>query len=541
MAGKHYQDADVHAATLSRLRLVFRNFERVCVAFSGGKDSSVTLQLALDVARELGRSPVDVLFIDLEGQYQATIDHVSEMLGRPDVRPWWVCLPLNLRNASSLEEPYWCCWEPGAEADWVRPLPKQRGVISDPAFFPFYRYRMEFEEFVAGFNAWLAREEPTAFLVGIRSDESLNRYLAVKRRSRAKQCAWTPPGGCAPLAWSARDRANPQAVSFFPIYDWRFEDLWRCVADHGYAYNRLYDQMYRAGVPFSQMRICQPYGDDQRKGLDLFHRIEPRTWFKVVRRVAGANYGARYCRQRFLGYRGGLGLPPSFGTWREYSQFLLRSMPPPLRGIYQRRIERFILWWKQHDYPLAIWPDAGIPALENRRKQPSWRRIALSLLKQDMARSLSFGFSQADIDRLVPVGRSARDPPARLRDPAVALVRRRGRLLRQHGPLLRQRPGAPRMRRLPAERRSLPPLVRAPPPGGHADTGVRQPGATSRRGSPARCLPACGSARSRAVPHPARAGPRACRPTRAGLYHPRAPGLRAPSRTARLRRAFHPG
>ncbi len=90
-------------------------------------DSSVTLQLALDVARELGRSPVDVLFIDLEGQYQATIDHVSEMLGRPDVRPWWVCLPLNLRNASSLEEPYWCCWEPGAEADWVRPLPKQRG------------------------------------------------------------------------------------------------------------------------------------------------------------------------------------------------------------------------------------------------------------------------------------------------------------------------------------------------------------------------------------------------------------------------------
>ncbi|MDF5939085.1 N-acetyltransferase [Pseudomonas aeruginosa] len=36
-------------------------------------------------------------------------------------------------------------------------------------------------------------------------------------------------------------------------------------------------------------------------------------------------------------------------------------------------------------------------------------------------------------------------------------------------------------------------------------------------------------------------GPRACRPTRAGLYHPRAPGLRAPSRTARLRRAFHQG
>ncbi len=202
MAGKHYQDADVHAATLSRLRLVFRNFERVCVAFSGGKDSSVTLQwrwtwhASWDAARWTYCSST---WRGSTGPPSITSARCS---GRPDVRPWWVCLPLNLRNASSLEEPYWCCWEPGAEADWVRPLPKQRGVISDPAFFPFYRYRMEFEEFVAGFNAWLAREEPTAFLVGIRSDESLNRYLAVKRRSRAKQCAWTPPGGCAPLAWA---------------------------------------------------------------------------------------------------------------------------------------------------------------------------------------------------------------------------------------------------------------------------------------------------------------------------------------------------
>ena len=54
----------------------------------------------------------------------------------------------------------------------------------------------------------------------------------------------------------------------------------------------------------------------------------------------------------------------------------------------------------QHDYPLASWPDAGIPALENRKMQPSWRRVVLSLLKQDMARSLSFGFARRDIDTL---------------------------------------------------------------------------------------------------------------------------------------------
>jgi predicted phosphoadenosine phosphosulfate sulfurtransferase len=253
---------------------------------------------------------------------------------------------------------------------------------------------------VPEFNHWLARDATTAFLVGIRSDESLNRYLAVKRRT--KKCAWTPPGAHKPLAWSTRDKQRDNAVTFFPIYDWKFEDLWRYTGENGHAYNRLYDQMLRAGVPYSQMRICQPYGDDQRKGLDLFHKLEPATWFRTVKRVQGANYAARYCRQRFLGYRGGLGLPPTFDTWRQYSQFLLASMPVALRQVYTRRIDVFIAWWEQRGHPLAMWPDAGIPDLENRKVQPSWRRIGLSLLKQDMARSLSFGPARRDIDSLLP-------------------------------------------------------------------------------------------------------------------------------------------
>jgi hypothetical protein len=47
----------------------------------------------------------------------------------------WICLPINLRNASSLQEPYWCAWEPGREADWIRPMPTHPSVISDPTRF----------------------------------------------------------------------------------------------------------------------------------------------------------------------------------------------------------------------------------------------------------------------------------------------------------------------------------------------------------------------------------------------------------------------
>lgn len=399
VTSKQYSHIDVHQAAKERIRLVFQHFERVCVAFSGGKDSTVLLNLALEVAEEMGLGPVHALFVDLEGQYRATISHVAEMFEHANVHPWWVCLPLNLRNASSLREPFWCAWEPGRQADWIRPMPTHGAVISDPAFFPFFRHRMEFEEFVPAFNEWLARDASMAMLVGIRADESLNRYLAVKRRAQVKKCAWQVPGGQT-VAWSSKDRAGSRAVSFFPIYDWAFSDLWRYTAEQGHAYNRIYDAMHLTGMPFSQMRICQPYGDDQRRGLDLFQKLEPHTWERVVQRVAGANYAARYCRQRFLGYRGGLGLPPSFETWRGYCHFLLGSFPQPLRSVYERRIGQFIHWWEEHGYPLSVWPDAGTPALEARKAQPSWRRVAMSLLKQDMARSLSFGFARRDMKAL---------------------------------------------------------------------------------------------------------------------------------------------
>lgn len=402
LGSKVYLTANVYDAAKARLRTVFENFERVCVAFSGGKDSTVLLHLSIEVAREMGRLPVDAMLLDLEGQYASTMDHVRTMFDMPEVRGWWICLPINLRNASSAGHPYWCAWEPGREVDWVRPMPEHQTVVNDQAFFPFYKYRMEFEEFVPAFNEWFAQDVGAAFLVGIRADESLNRFKAVKKRATVKKCAWAPPGREA-IQWSAKDSARSRAVSFFPIYDWRFEDLWRYIRDNGHDYNRLYDWMYLTGMPFSEMRICQPYGDDQRKGLDLFHKIEPQTWFRIVQRVEGANYAALYARQKMLGYQGGVGLPPAFTTWKQYVDFLMGTLPDGLRTVYERRIKVFTDWWAENGYPLAQWPDAGEPVLENKKAQPSWRRVAVSILKQDMAKGLSFGFARKDADRLIEI------------------------------------------------------------------------------------------------------------------------------------------
>ena len=151
------------------------------VSFSGGKDSSVLLQLVLKVAKEKDKLPVTVLHIDFEAWYSATVKHLTEMMIQPEVNAYWVCLPMNLRNSVSVFDSQWQCWDPTKKEKWVREMPNYPCVISDEKYFPFWRYGMEFEEFIIHFGKWFSEGKKTACLVAIRSNESLNRFRTIKK------------------------------------------------------------------------------------------------------------------------------------------------------------------------------------------------------------------------------------------------------------------------------------------------------------------------------------------------------------------------
>jgi predicted phosphoadenosine phosphosulfate sulfurtransferase len=170
---KTYTDKDVSTATTERLNFVFAEFEKVYVSFSGGEDSGVLLNLAIEAVRRAGKLPLDVLLVDLEGQYKHTIDFVMRMLSRPEVRAHWLCLPIHLRNAVSQFQPHWLCWDPDKKDVWVRPLPEHPGVINDEKYFPYFERGMEFEESVPLLADWISGGKKTCCLVGIRFDESL--------------------------------------------------------------------------------------------------------------------------------------------------------------------------------------------------------------------------------------------------------------------------------------------------------------------------------------------------------------------------------
>ena len=370
MSRKVYIDKTVLQASKERISEVFDNFERVYISFSGGKDSTVMTHLVMEEAIKRGRK-VGLFIVDLEAQYTATIQHLEEMVERytDHIDLHWFCGELLLRNAVSDYEPKWVCWDESKKDVWVREKPKHE---SDLAQYDFYIPKMEFEEMIVLFGKWYSQGKNTAAFIGIRSDESLHRYRAITSEKNGLMFN--------NRKWSTLVAKN--LYNIYPIYDWRTEDIWLFHSRNPeYCYNKIYDLMTRAGVKFSNQRLCQPFGDDQKKGLWLYHILEPSTWYKLINRVSGVNSGALYVQETGnINGSSKISKPDSY-TWQEYTNFLLRSLPQKTRENYRERFVKFIAGWKQRGY-VSI-PDEAPHDLEVKQWAPSWRRMCRCILRND--------------------------------------------------------------------------------------------------------------------------------------------------------------
>lgn len=321
-------DKSVLEMAEERIAHCFDRFDHIAVAFSGGKDSTVVLNLTLAEARRRGRLPLDVVFFDEEAIPYETEAYARRVSQEPDVLLRWHCTPVRHRNGASRESPYWWPWDPDCPDKWVRPMPPEATeLVGFPTQPPMARLPMPH------CNVFLFPPErygSVGWLMGIRADESMTRRSAVTRRKTENY-----------LLPDAAPNAAGNVYKAYPIYDWRTPDVWTAPAQFGWDTNAAYNLMEMAGLAHTKQRCAPPFGEEPMQNLWIFRTCFPDVWDKMTERVPGAATAARYARTQLYGFGKRSG-PPEGMTWEEYIAHYISTHPADVQPFIAQRIAQEI-------------------------------------------------------------------------------------------------------------------------------------------------------------------------------------------------------
>lgn len=403
---KHYNKSkNVYDAANDRIDFIFKNFKRIYLSFSGGKDSGVMLNLTLKYMRDNGiKDKIGLMVLDNEANYEYSLKFMHSIIQKNldllDV--YWCCLPITLPCTVSSYMTDWQCWGVQDEHKWIRPMPEQPYIVNMQNHkFDFFRENMQYFEFWDKFGDWFGQGEQTACMIGIRADESLNRFRTImnERKTMLHGEPWT--------------KKNTEYVyNVYPIYDWKTEDIWIANGTFEWEYNELYDIFYKAGLSIHQMRVASPFMSESKSSLNLYRVIDPHVWQRLVSRVEGANFVATYGKQ--LTYHS-FKLPEGH-TWKSFTKFLLSTLPKETAENFKQRFIQSLKYWGRVGRGL---PDRVIEELEelgvdfkingltahgrkdkrrvriqsfpdhldglsvNASEVASWKRFAITILKND--------------------------------------------------------------------------------------------------------------------------------------------------------------
>lgn len=329
-------DENVYDLAIKRINRTYDIFDNVVVMFSGGKDSTVCLNLALQVAKERNKLPLDVFFFDEEAIPYETIDYVKRVADLPDVRMHWLCLPVKHRNGCSLKEPFWYPWAPEDEEKWVRPLPDY-DCVKTYKDFPMFPKEPDKRPSVPDCNGLIFTPDEwgeVGIIMGIRSEESLTRYRTILQTGEGKRYEDY-------MINLKSKTALGNVVKVCPIYDMKTVDVWTAPYKYNWDYNTTYDLLEKLGLTHLQARCAPPYGEEPMRGLWQYSIAFPDIWDKMQNRVTGAATAARYANTELYAFNG-LPQKPDDMTWLEFIDYHVTKHKEPYRTMIKKNINEFI-------------------------------------------------------------------------------------------------------------------------------------------------------------------------------------------------------
>ena len=303
----YFLPGTVYDAALDRIRWLFDEFDgRVSCSSSGGKDSTVIMELAAIVAKEQSNPrPLRVHWLDQESEYGATVNYMRYLRDeRPDIELDWWQIPFQLYNSTSHANQWETAWDPALDDDtWIRPK-EPAGQSQQVSPLP------KVDRFKTTLHA-LHVVEGGAVLTGMRCEESPQRRLTMTANPGYKWATWSS------------DKPSMPYQRFYPIYDWTYRDVWHSIEDHGWRYNSFYDSMFQYGVPTTHMRVSSFHHEMSMHHLLHLQEVEPETWERATRRLPGLSSYA-HTADDIKAASGDL--PYMFANWTEYRDHLIANL-----------------------------------------------------------------------------------------------------------------------------------------------------------------------------------------------------------------------
>lgn len=197
------------------------------VAFSGGKDSLVVLDLARQVDPD-----VPVAFFDSGLEFPETYTYLEQLTAR-----WRLNLDVIPARVTTLEVL-------AANGGWDHHAPDRAApdlhqvLITEPA-------------------AVAHRAHGPGELWGVRAEESRGRTVAYANALRDASCECPEP--CDPRGFRIRHGGRiarvDSTVVYGPVWDWKTPEIWGHIARRQLPLNPVYDKLRRLGAPEHFLRI----------------------------------------------------------------------------------------------------------------------------------------------------------------------------------------------------------------------------------------------------------------------------------------------